>query len=125
MGDPRDVWEDTSIRPASNPTTLTACLPFSPISSPTLLLYTPTVLSLSLGKERRAEAGASSQPPRSENDRAHLQEMSHPHGPFTLNAMPRTPAAPAGATKPAEGFVDEGSAKGHHHVGGSRWCPQD
>lgn len=49
-----------------------------------------------------------------------LQDMSHRHGPFSLNAVPGTSAALTGATKPAKGFVDEGSAEGHHHVVGRK-----
>lgn len=49
-----------------------------------------------------------------------LQEMSQPRGPFSPNAMPGMPAAPAGAIKFAKGFVDEGSANSHHHVGGRK-----
>lgn len=49
-----------------------------------------------------------------------LQEMSQPRGPFSPNAMPGMPAALAGAIKFAKGFVDEGSANSHHHVGGRK-----
>lgn len=61
FGGPREVWEDTFISRAATLTTLASCSPFYPISLPTLLLCTSAVLSLSLGKEMRAEAGPSSQ----------------------------------------------------------------
>lgn len=117
LGGPRDVWEDTFKAPASTLTTLASCSLFSSISLPTLLLCTSTVLSLSLGKETRAEAGPSCQT--AQGVIVHMEEQH-----FCRNVLPSLSLVIKHCACDTRSFVDDGNAKGHHPwVGGSYLCP--